>query len=407
MPEELQASGCAGYKGGAIAARFINVGLGGEVMIIVRYSEIGLKSKPVRREMERALIAHLKRVLGDAKVTREWGRIFVHSDFREDAVRAARVFGVASTSLAEEASAGFEELIKAGLEYAAERIRAGETFALRVRRQGKHSYRSIDVARELGAKIVEATGAKVDLKSPEKEIFIEIRGDKAYLYDEVIPGVGGLPYATQGKVLALVSGGIDSPVAAWLMMRRGAEVVALFMDPSPLVDERTPRRAEAAIRALSSWIAMPIKTYLVPYGDVLIQLLKVEDYRMGCVLCKRMMYRVAERIARREGALALVTGESLGQVASQTLANLATITEVTTLPVLRPLIGMDKEEIIQLAKRIGTYEISIQPANCCLGPPPKPVTRASVERAKRAEAGVDVERLADEMVAKARVVELG
>ncbi|NOZ58435.1 MAG: tRNA 4-thiouridine(8) synthase ThiI [Euryarchaeota archaeon] len=376
-------------------------------MIIVRYSEIGLKSKPVRREMERALIAHLRRALGGVKVTREWGRIFVHSDSREDAERAARVFGVASTSLAEVASAEYEELIKAGLEYATQRVESGTTFALRVRRHGKHSYRSIDVARELGARVVEATGAKVDLKAPQKEIFIEIRNDRAYLYDEIIPGVGGLPYATQGKVLALVSGGIDSPVAAWLMMRRGAEVVALFMDPTPLVDERTPRRAEAAIRALSGWAGEPIKSYIVPYGDVLIQLLKVEDYRMGCVLCKRMMFRVAGKIARREGALALVTGESLGQVASQTLANLATITEVVSMPVLRPLIGMDKEEIIQLAKRIGTYEISIQPANCCLGPPPKPVTKASVERAKRAEAGLDVEKLAEEMVAKAKVVELG
>jgi thiamine biosynthesis protein ThiI len=377
------------------------------MVIIVRYSEIGLKSKPVRMEMERALIAHLKRVLGEVKITREWGRIFIHSNSREDAVKASRVFGVASTSLAEVASADFDELMKAGVEYALRRISSEDTFALRVRREGKHAYRSIDVARELGRRIVEATGAKVDLKAPEKEIFIEIRGDRAYLFDEVIAGVGGLPYATQGKVLALVSGGIDSPVAAWLMMRRGAEVVALFMDPTPLVDERTPRRAVDSIKALSTWVGEPIKTYLVPYGDVLIQLLKVEDYRMGCVLCKRMMYRVAEKVAQREKALALVTGESLGQVASQTLANLASISRAATMPVLRPLIGMDKDEIISLAKKIGTYEISIRPANCCLGPPLKPVTKATVERAEKAEAGLNVDALAEEMASKAKVVWLG
>ncbi|WP_456473886.1 tRNA uracil 4-sulfurtransferase ThiI [Candidatus Pyrohabitans sp.] len=377
------------------------------MVIIVRYSEIGLKSKPVRARMERSLIAHLKRMLGDVKITREWGRIYILSDSREDAVKASRVFGVASTSLAEVTGSDFEELLRSGLEYALKRISGKVSFALRVRREGKHAYRSIDVAKELGQRIVNATGARVNLTSPEKEIFVEIRGERAYLFDEVIPGVGGLPYATQGKVLALVSGGIDSPVAAWLMMRRGAEVVALFMDPTPLVDERTPARAKDAIIALASWTGKPIKTYLVPYGDVLIQLLKVKDYRMGCVLCKRMMYRVAERVAKREGAQALVTGESLGQVASQTMPNLAAISDVTCMPIFRPLIGMDKEEIVSLAKRIGTYEISTRPANCCLGPPPKPVTSATVERAEKAEAGLGVEALAEELAGKAKVVWLG
>ncbi len=377
-----------------------------EKVVIIRYSELGLKSERVRRRMERALIEHLGRALPGVRVSRERGRIFLHTSSREAVERASRVFGVASVSPAEVVSAEFEELLKAGLEFALPRVR-GRSFALRVRRVGEHEYRSTDIARELGRRILrEADGARVELKKPEVEVFVEVRGDRAYLYDEVLRGVGGLPYGTQGKVLALVSGGIDSPVAAWMMMRRGCEVSVLFMNPQPLVDERTPKRAEQVVEVLASWASERLRMYVSPYGEVLLKLLKAEDYRMGCVLCKRMMYRVGERIAAREGALALVTGESLGQVASQTLPNLAAISASVRVPVLRPLIAMDKEEIIALARRIGTYGISVQPANCCLGPPPKPVTRATAERAESAEEGLEVEAMADELAERAELREV-
>ena len=377
-----------------------------EKVVIIRYSELGLKSERVRRRMERALIEHLGRALPGVRVSRERGRIFLHTSSREAVERASRVFGVASVSPAEVVSAEFEELLKAGLEFALPRVR-GRSFALRVRRVGEHEYRSTDIARELGRRILrEADGARVELKKPEVEVFVEVRGDRAYLYDEVLRGVGGLPYGTQGKVLALVSGGIDSPVAAWMMMRRGCEVSVLFMNPQPLVDERTPKRAEQVVEVLASWASERLRMYVSPYGEVLLKLLKAEDYRMGCVLCKRMMYRVGERIAAREGALALVTGESLGQVASQTLSNLAAISASVRVPVLRPLIAMDKEEIIALARRIGTYGISVQPANCCLGPPPKPVTRATAERAESAEEGLEVEAMADELAERAELREV-
>ncbi|NOZ83048.1 MAG: hypothetical protein GXN98_04465 [Euryarchaeota archaeon] len=209
-----------------------------EKVVIVRYSELGLKSEQVRRRMERALVEHLRRAVPGVKVSRERGRIFLHTSSREAVERASRVFGVASVSPAEVVGSEFEELLRSGLEFALPRVR-GRSFALRVRRVGEHDYRSTDVARELGRRIQQACGARVELKQPEVEVFIEVRGDRAYLYDEVVRGVGGLPYATQGRVLALVSGGIDSPVAAWLMMRRGAEVSVLFMNPQPLVDERT------------------------------------------------------------------------------------------------------------------------------------------------------------------------
>ncbi len=372
--------------------------------VIVRYSEIGLKSKPVRARMERALIKHLKKSLGNVEIKRTYGRIFVYGENeREIAEKASKVFGVKSTSPAVETAADLSELIKSIVEYAKKTIRQGESFALRVRREGEHTYTSQDVAVKAGAEVVKATNAKVKLKNPDREIFVEIRGDRAYIYHEVIPGVGGLPYGTQGRAVALVSGGIDSPVATFLAMKRGIEPVCVFLNPAPLVDKRTEERAMKSIKKLAEFAPEPLKTYIVPYGDVLIELLKV-DIPLGCVLCKRMMYRVAELIALREKAKAIITGESLGQVASQTLDNLHTISSAIRLPVLRPLIAMDKDEIIEIARKIGTYEISILPANCCLGPPPKPATRATPERAEKAEKKLSVEKLAEEMVEKAVAV---
>jgi thiamine biosynthesis protein ThiI len=373
-------------------------------VIIVRYGEIGLKSKATRASFEGRLIRNLRAALGIDDVWRGYGRIYVASSSREDAVKASRVFGVASTSVAVETGAELEEILEKATDYAKQRIKKGDTFAVRARRVGKHSYSSMDIARQLGSRIVEATGARVDLTEPDVEIFVEVRDRNAYIYHEVIKGVGGLPLGTQGRAVALISGGIDSPVAAWMMMRRGVDIVALFLDPSPLVDRRTRDRALQGIARLAGWKHGAIKTYVAPYGDVLIDLLKVKDYRLGCVLCKRAIYRAGKEVAEKEGAKALITGESLGQVASQTMDNLHAIDRVIDYPIFRPLIGHDKEEIISLAKEIGTYEVSITPANCCLGPPPHPETRASPERVEKAEEGLDLENRVRGMVEKAEVL---
>lgn len=375
-------------------------------MLIVRYGEIGLKSKPTRASFEGLLIKNIRAALGNHNVWRGYGRIYVDSSSRDDACKVSRVFGVASTSVAIETGSDLEEILEKATAYAAERILKHNTFAVRARRVGKHSYSSMDLARRLGARIVEATGARVDLTRSDVEIFVEVRDRKAYIFHEIIKGVGGLPLGTQGKGVALISGGIDSPVAAWMMMRRGVDIIALFLDPSPLVDKRTRERALQGISRLAEWKNGAVKTYVAPYGDVLIELLKVEDYRLGCVLCKRAIYRAAEAVAEKEKAMAIITGESLGQVASQTMTNLHAIDRVIDYPVFRPLIGHDKEEIISLAKEIGTYEVSILPANCCLGPPPHPETRASLERVENAEKGLNLDNRIREMVEKAEVLEI-
>ncbi len=376
-------------------------------MIIVRYGEIGTKSRRTRSWIEHRLVENIKGAIGGREVLREYGRIFVKSDSQADAERVAKVFGVVSTSLAEKIPSRLEALIPEGTEYARARVGSGESFAVRARRVGEQGYTSRDAAILLGEAIIKATGARVDLKAPDKPIYVEIRGEDAYLYDGVIEGVGGLPLGTQGKAVALVSGGIDSPVATWMMMKRGVEPICLFMDARPLVDDRTKDRAMKTLERLAGWRNGPLRTYIAPYGDVLLRLLKAEDPRLGCVLCKRMMYRVGEMVAEREGCKALITGESLGQVASQTMENLYVIDRVTQIPVFRPLLGMDKEEIVRLAKKIETYEVSILPANCCLGPPLYPETMAREEKVLRVEGPLDVEAMAEEIFRKAEVIEVG
>jgi|TARA_B100001971_G_C18261660_1_gene587527 thiamine biosynthesis protein ThiI len=376
-------------------------------VIIVRYGEIGIKSKNTRLVFERKLIERIKDAIGNKKVTREYGRIYVHSASIKDAEVIARVFGVVSTSVAFKISSDFNEILKKGVDYASNKIGENVSFAVRARRVGKHDYTSIELARELGAKIIEATGAKVNLTKPDISIHVEIRYHEAYLFDTVIKGVGGMPLGSQGTALAMISGGIDSPVAAWMMMKRGTDIIAMFMNPSPLVDDRTLNRTMASIKKLASWKNGEIKTYIVPYGNILIELLKAKNDSLGCILCKRAMYRTAQIIARKEKIGGLITGESLGQVASQTLHNLAVIDEVSEMPIYRPLIGYDKEDIIRLAKKIGTYEISIMPANCCLGPPLYPATKASLKKVRDAEKEVDALKIVLKMCKDVKVLKVG
>jgi len=362
-----------------------------KTMIIVRYGEIGLKSPRTRKRIEEKLIDNIRQALKEneknkkVKIWREFGRIFADSDSREEAEKIAKVFGVVSTSLAFETKSDLKSIVSFCGEFAKERIQKSESFAVRARRVNMPSYTSMELASEVGKRIAENSGAKVNLDSPDKKIFIEVRGEKAYVFDEIIKGVGGMPLSTQGKGITLISGGIDSPVAAWLMMKRGMGITALFMDSRPLVDERTIERARKSVEKLAEWSSGPISFYTAPYGEELLDAMKYKNKKLACVLCKRMMYRVAEKLAQKTGANAIITGESLGQVASQTGENLRAISHEIFLPIFRPLISTDKTEIVELARKIGTYEISVAPAVCCLGAPLYPETRAKPEELQEAE----------------------
>ncbi|GAA6761393.1 tRNA uracil 4-sulfurtransferase ThiI [Thermus oshimai] len=253
---------------------------------------------------------------------------------------------------------------------------------------------SPEIERLLGAFIQERTGAPVRLKGAEREFVVRILPGRILLEGEAYPGPGGFPPGSAGRVVALLSGGIDSPVAAHRLMRRGAEVVFVHFHPYPLLEGLGREKAKALVAHLLPY-QHRARLYLVPFGEVqeAIVLNAPKDYRV--VLYRRFMLRLAERIAEEEGALALVTGDSLGQVASQTLENLHAVNEAVRLPVFRPLIGLDKAEIVALARALGTYEISIQPdEDCCsLFVPEHPVTRARLSVVKKAEEGLPVEEL--------------
>jgi thiamine biosynthesis protein ThiI len=364
--------------------------------ILVRYGELALKSERVRRGFERRLIGNIRAALeGIAHgLKRERGRIFVETSSTEAAIeRLVRVPGVVSVSPALRTSATLEAMTSTALRVAREVLKPGMSFAVRTRRTGEHEFTSRDVDVAVGSAILEEIpGVKVDLSSPSKEISIEVRGKDAYVYTEVLRGPGGLPLSTQGTVVALLSGGMDSPVAAWLMMKRGCRVVLVHLDAKPYSDAKA--LAIEAARSLSGWAAgVGMVLYVVPYGEVLRAIVERAPRRLVCVLCKRGMYKAAEMVAAREGALGLVTGEVLGQVVSQTLANLRVLDAAVSLPVFRPLLGLDKVEVEGIARRLGTYEISTKLAAPCRAAPKRPETRADLNRVLEAERKLGLEPL--------------
>jgi thiamine biosynthesis protein ThiI len=301
-----------------------------------------------------------------------------------------RVFGVASFS--EVVFCPLDELEASALAYAdAHGIGGAATFAVRVRRSGKHAFRSPEKAAELGGAILEAHPAlRVDLGCPDFELFVEIRDDRCYLYHEVVAGPGGLPEGVEGTLVALVSGGIDSPVAAYMMMRRGCRIVPLYVGLEPYLDEDALEKTRAVLEVLRGYD--PDLELVIRTDDYLSRaraLMRRSEERLTCVVCKRRMYRLAAALAEEVGALGIVTGESLGQVASQTLDNLAVLDQAAPVPVYRPLIGLDKEEIIAMARRIGTYQASIAPGRGCRAVPDMAATKAVLAEVAAIEGRVD------------------
>src|SRR5207244_5844741 len=317
----------------------------------------------------------------------------------EARARLARVFGLANLSLAHEVALGGDA--DAALERLGativERLGAASVPSFRVqtkRADKRFPLPSPEVSRRLGHVIRVATGSRVDLEHAAVTVAVDILPGRAFFSLEKVPGAGGLPVATSGRVLALLSGGIDSPVAAWRMMRRGCAVDFVHFHSAPFHDRTSQEKAQRIAAELVRWEHDAV-LHLVAFGEVQRQIVAAIGRPLRVVLYRRMMFRIAEAIARATGAEALVTGESLGQVASQTLPNLAVIEAAATLPVLRPLIGLAKGEISDQAARLGTFETSIIPdQDCCqLFVPPHPATRAHPEAVAAAERRVDVPAL--------------
>ena len=319
-------------------------------LIVARYGEVGLKSSKVRSRFERKLVKNIKSAI-DCDVDRNQGRIYIFPKSFDDAVNNLnRVFGIVSYSPAISTYSNFEDIDKTLGEYvenlASENMIDEQTkFAIKCRRVGDHDFTSQEMAAFCGGVVRKRVLAPVDLTNPELTIFVEVRGDDTFIYHEKIPGPGGLPLGTQGKVVCLVSSGIDSPVAAYLMMKRGCEVIALYCDNDPFTSKKALENYNKLVDQLQNYAAgVPIKKRVVKYGEYLKKAKEDAPEKMTCVLCKSGMYKLAEKLANKMGALAIVDGSSVGQVASQTLNNILATRYGVEMPILSPLIGLDKAE---------------------------------------------------------------
>ena len=365
--------------------------------ILVSYGEIALKGRYVRNRLEKQLAGHIAHQLKragypNAEVKRRYGRLYVEGVPWEAAEVVAKVFGVVHAMPSTETRTEFESVVEAIVEESEKTLGMGDGFAVRPRVVGSHPYGSRDVAVEAGSRVLAAHEFKVhvNLDEPDVTLYAEVRDHTAYVYSSMVPGVKGLPYGSQGKVVSLFSGGIDSPVAAWMMMKRGLDVRPLFMDQTPYVGPSYLERVKKAFKAVAGYV--PVKGYRLlsaPMGPVMERILEGES-RYTCIMCKRSMYRIAETYAKMNGLKAIVTGESLGQVASQTMANLYVLDAAATLPVIRPLIGLDKVEIEDIARDIGTYDITARRVEGCTAMPPNPATRSKTKVIARLEDDLDL-----------------
>ena len=368
-------------------------------VMLVHYHELGLK-RGNRPLFLRHLARNLRRAtsdLGPANLRQVSGRILLELDEHPDPAavrdRVRRVCGVSSAALAYrvpssvEAMKGAVAALVDGRSFASFRISARRAFKT-------YPMTSVEINRELGAFVLERVATKVDLRRPELEIHVEVMPAETFVYVEPEPGPGGLPVGASGVVAALLSGGIDSPVAAWRMMKRGCRVMFVHFHSVPYLPPTSQEKARALVERLTEW-QYDSTLLLVPFGEIQREVVLTVPPPARVVVYRRLMVRIAEALARKHGAPALTTGESLGQVASQTLSNIARIDEAATMPILRPLIGMDKLEITEQARRLGTFEISIEPdADCCtLFVPKHPATRMSEHEVAAVEARLDVARL--------------
>jgi thiamine biosynthesis protein ThiI len=368
-------------------------------VVVVHYHEISLK-RGNRPLFLRHLARNLSRALADlgpVTVRQRPGRIVLdlgdHPNPELVRDRAQRVCGVASVSLGYATASTLEGMrgvigrLIEGREFRSFRITARRAFKT-------YPMTSVELNRSLGAFVLERVATRVDLEHPEVEIVVEVLPDEAFVSLDRRPGPGGLPVGSGGTVAALLSGGIDSPVAAWRMLKRGCRVVFVHFHSVPYLPPTSQAKARALVERLTEW-QYDSRLFLVPFGEIQREVVLSVPGPARVVVYRRLMVRIAEAIGRREGALALATGESLGQVASQTLENIAAIDAAAVGPVFRPLIGTDKIEIIHEAKQLGTFEISIEPdADCCtLFTPRHPLTRMTVEQAEAVEARLDVARL--------------
>lgn len=389
-----------------------------EKIYIVRCGEVALKgmNKPY---FERVLVERIKKNLKnikDNRVSRKEGLIFVRvpleSDTNEVIAEISKVFGVSSVSPALEVESDLDSIGSKAVEFMNSMIEneGVKTFKVEAKRADKNfPIKSPEIAAKIGAYVLKGCGTlKVDVHEPDCHLFVDLRVDKTYIYTKKINGLGGLPLGTNGKGMVLLSGGIDSPVAAWMMAKRGMVIDAVHFHSYPYTSPRAQQKVEELAEIISSYCGKINMTVinLLPIQEEIVSNCPEDE---TTILVRRFMMRIAEKIALKQNDLMLITGENLGQVASQTAEALVVTDQSVELPVMRPLIGMDKVEIMDMARKIGTYEKSIEPyEDCCTVFLPKhPVTKPKLEKILNSESKLDVDKLVEMAVDSAEHVEIG
>ena len=382
-----------------------------EHVLIVRYSEIHLKGMN-RPYFEKALVNRIRDAIPDPDIAveREQGRIFVNGLSDENAFgyaeRLCKVFGIHSVSPAVSVEKDWNAVVSGSKQlldrYLATLPGNMHTFKVFARRADKRfPYNSEMICRELGHELLEAfPSLQVDVHHPEIMFGVEIRKNRAYLYCQELEAAGGMPVGTNGRAMLLLSGGIDSPVAGYMIAKRGVCIDAVHFYSYPYTSERAREKVIDLARQISEYSGS-MTLHLVPFTDIQLSIYDNCPKAETTVIMRRLMMKIADRIARRTGAQALITGESIGQVASQTIESLTVTNDAASLPVFRPLIGFDKDEIVSYAKRIGTFETSIQPfEDCCtIFVPQHPVTKPSLDRILLSERVVDFEPMIEKAIA--------
>ena len=355
----------------------------------VRYGEIGVKSQKVRRKFEKKLMNNIKAGL-DCEFINDNGRIILITQQDDKQVQEVlnRVFGIVSYSPIYETTTDNEKIAQLINDTLSNLINQNkfnpesQTFAVKCRRVGNHSFSSQEMAAYVGSVVIELTNANVDLSNPNFTVYVEVRENKTYIYYEKIRTLGGMPVGSQGKVVCLISSGIDSPVAAYQMLKRGCSVILLHCDNTPY-GQKTLEKVKQNAKNLQKYsLGESIELYSIKYGRYLEEVIDKAPPRMTCVLCKSGMYQTAQLLAKKLKANAIVDGSSIGQVASQTLNNIEASRYHTRMPIFSPLIRLDKLEIEAIAKKIGTYEVSIIPDGGCSAVPRYPETHADLKLTK-------------------------
>lgn len=377
-------------------------------ILIVKYGEIGVKGKN-RYIFENKLIKNVKNILkpiGKFNVYKEYGRIYVDLDgydYEEVVEEVKKVFGIVGVCPAVRAEKDYDLLKELALKMLEEKIEQGyKSFKVDSRRGDKDfKLTSQEMSLDIGGYLVSQVKDKiaVDVRNPEVKIHCELRQNHVMVYSDTIPGYGGLPLGTNGRAMSLLSGGIDSPVASWMVAKRGMELECIHFHSYPFTSEKSQEKVRDLAQILSKYCGR-VRLHKVNMLEIQKSIgLNCKDEEMT-IISRRFMMRIAERVAESRHCDALVTGESIGQVASQTIQGLTCTNASVKMPVFRPLIAMDKTEIIEVAQKIGTFETSILPEeDCCtVFSPKKPVTKPKLDRIEKSENKLDVEKLIQDAI---------